>query len=114
MKHSIRALIVSAACLLAGAAWAHDYTAGSLKIQHPWTRATPKGASVAGGYLKITNKGAEADRLVGGSFAAAGKFEMHEMKMANGVMQMRPIAGGIEIKPGQFVEFKPGGFHLMF
>jgi periplasmic copper chaperone A len=34
--------------------------------------------------------------------------------MENGVMKMRPITGGLEIKPGETVEFKPGSFHVMF
>ena len=114
MKHATCALILAAVCLVAGNALAHDYTAGSLKIDHPWTRATPKGAAVAGGYLKITNAGAAPDRLVGGTFASAGRFEIHEMKTENGVMTMRGIPGGLEIKPGQTVEFKPGGYHVMF
>jgi copper(I)-binding protein len=29
-------------------------------------------------------------------------------------MQMREIAGGLEIAPGQTVELKPGGYHVMF
>ena len=29
-------------------------------------------------------------------------------------MKMRPVSGGLEIKPGQTVELKPGGYHLMF
>jgi copper(I)-binding protein len=36
------------------------------------------------------------------------------MSMDNGVMKMRPIAKGLEIMPGQTVEFKPGGYHVMF
>ena len=36
------------AALATSAALAHDYTVGSLKINHPWARATPKGASVGG------------------------------------------------------------------
>ena len=51
-----------AGSMLATAASAHEYKAGSIEIKHPWSRATPKGASVAGGYLKITNKGAAPDR----------------------------------------------------
>lgn len=90
------------------------YKAGSLVITAPWTRATPKGAPVAGGYLSITNNGAESDRLIGGSFAAAGGFEVHAMKMEGGVMKMRPVENGLEIKPGETVELKPGGLHLMF
>ena len=34
--------------------------------------------------------------------------------MDNGVMKMRMHGNGIEIKPGQTVEFKPGSYHLMF
>jgi uncharacterized protein YcnI len=90
------------------------YKAGDLVITAPWVRATPRGAPVAGGYLTITNNGREPDRLVGGSFAAAGRFEVHEMSMEGGVMRMRPVADGLEIKPGQTVELKPGGLHLMF
>ena len=29
-------------------------------------------------------------------------------------MKMRPLPNGIEIKPGETVEFKPGSYHLMF
>lgn len=87
---------------------------GNLVITVPWVRATPKGAPVAGGYLSVTNNGTEPDRLVGGSLAAAGRFEVHEMTMDDGVMRMRPVAGGLEIKPGQTVELKPGGHHVMF
>jgi periplasmic copper chaperone A len=88
--------------------------AGKLRIEQPWSRATPGGAKVAGGYLRITNTGAEIDRLIGGSADIAGRFEMHEMKTENGVMTMRQLASGLEIKPGETVELKPGGYHLMF
>jgi hypothetical protein len=95
-------------------AFAHDYTVGSLKIDHPWARATPKGASVGGGYMKITNNGSEPDRLIGGSTDVAKSFEIHEMKMEGGVMKMRPVAGGLEIKPGATVTFDPSSYHVMF
>lgn len=100
--------------LPACAAGAAEFTAGGLLIENPWTRATPRGAAVAGGYLTITNRGSTPDRLIGGNVAFAGRFELHEMKMENGVMQMRPLPQGLEIRPGQTVELKPGGFHVMF
>ena len=96
------------------AAIAHEYKAGSLEIKHPWARATPKGAAVAGGYMTIINKGTAPDRLLGFSSPAAGKFEIHEMSIDNGVMKMRPVTNGVELKPGQTVELKPGSYHLMF
>jgi periplasmic copper chaperone A len=107
-------MLAAVLAFAAGAASAHDYKAGSLQIQHPWSRATPKGATVAGGYMKIVNTGTTPDRLIGGSTAAAPKFEIHEMSMEGGVMKMRMMPKGIEIKPGQTIEFKPGGYHLMF
>jgi copper(I)-binding protein len=95
-------------------AQAADFTAGNLKISSPWARATPKGASVGGGYMTITNTGTAVDHLVGGSTDIARGFEVHEMKMEGGVMKMRPVAGGIEIKPGQSVTLDPSGYHVMF
>src|SRR5262245_34971407 len=96
------------------AARAQAFKAGSIVIEQPWIRATPAGAKVAAGYLTIENTGSEADRLVGGSMARSGRGEIHQMKMDKGVMQMHEIAGGLEIKPGQKVELKPGAYHVMF
>ncbi|GIK80226.1 MAG: hypothetical protein BroJett024_13310 [Alphaproteobacteria bacterium] len=90
------------------------YKAGNLVIATPWSRATPGGARVAGGYMKIVNAGQQADRLVGGSFVRAGRFEVHEMAMEGGIMKMRPLARGLEIPAGATVELKPGGYHAMF
>ncbi|HEY6023555.1 MAG TPA: copper chaperone PCu(A)C [Pseudolabrys sp.] len=95
-------------------AQAEDIVAGGLKISAAWVRATPKGAPVGGGYFTITNAGGAPDRLIGGSSDVAARFEIHDMSMDNGVMKMRPVANGIEIKPGQTVELKPGGYHVMF
>lgn len=100
--------------LAATGAHAHDYKLGPLVIDHPWSRATPKGATVAGGYLKITNNGTAPDRFVSGSSTAAKRFEVHEMSMDGGVMKMRELKDGIEIAPGATVEFKPGSYHVMF
>jgi periplasmic copper chaperone A len=110
------AFIVAAAFFWCGGTWAHagDITAGGLKISAAWARATPKGAPVGGGYLTITNNGTSPDRLIGGSSDTSARFEVHNMTMDNGVMKMRPVDAGIEIKPGQTVELKPGGYHVMF
>lgn len=103
-----------AASLLASPALAADYTAGSLKIAQPWARATPKGAQVGGGYMTITNTGTTPDRLTGGSSGISSSFELHEMSMEGGVMKMRMLKDGLEIKPGETVALKPGGYHVMF
>ena len=116
MTKSLRtfALATLAAIALAVPALAHGFKAGDLDIGHPWSRATPNGAKVGGGYLTIKNNGTASDRLIGASLTTADHGEIHEMKMDNGVMQMRPLEKGIEIKPGETVTFAPGGYHLMF
>jgi copper(I)-binding protein len=73
---------------------------GDLTLTALWARATPGGAKVAGGFVRITN--------------IAGRFEVHEMAVTDGIMKMRPVEGGLEIKPGQTMELKPGSYHVMF
>ncbi|HWK95947.1 MAG TPA: copper chaperone PCu(A)C [Pseudolabrys sp.] len=102
------------AVTLAIPALAADYTAGSLKISAPWARATPKGAQVGGGYMTITNNGSTPDRLISGASGISSSFEVHEMSMDGGVMKMRMLKDGLEIKPGETVTLKPGGYHIMF
>jgi hypothetical protein len=118
--HLARALLLAPAIAFAtlpasvAPASAHEYKLGSLEIIHPWARATPGGAKVGGGYVKVINHGTEPDRLIGGSFERSERVEVHQMGMKDGIMTMRPVPGGLEIKPGETVELKPGGYHLMF
>jgi periplasmic copper chaperone A len=113
MKRVARAAaLVAALFLFGGQVAAESYSAGSLQIGNPWTRATPKGATVGAGYLTITNKGSEPDRLVGGSAATAARFEVHTTVEEKGVAKMRQVPV-LEINPGQTLELKPGGMHVM-
>ena len=106
-------IFFAGAIVLSSAAHAYDYKVGALEIDHPWSRAVPKGATVAAGYVTIKNTGNEPDRLISGSTPVAGKFEIHEMSMDKGVMRMRPVQGGVVIKPGETLELKPQSFHIM-
>jgi hypothetical protein len=109
----ILALTAVAITVLAAPARAEDVKAGDLVITQAWTRATPNGAKIGGGYVTIENKGTTPDRLVGGAGDIAGKVEIHEMAMDNGVMKMRQLDKGLVIEPGKTVKFAPGGYHLM-
>lgn len=105
---------VVAAAAKAAPAPASNVKAGDLSIEMPWMRATPGGAKVAGGYVRVTNTGTQADRLTGASIPLAARGAIHTMSVEGGVMKMAPVDGGLTIKPGETVELKPGGLHLMF
>ena len=115
MKQIISVLsgIVCAAALLTAPVQADQVKAGDLVISQAWSRATPGGAKVGGGYLTIENKGTTADKLLGVTGDISDKIEVHEMSMTNGVMKMRPVEGGLTIDPGKSVKFAPNGYHLM-
>ena len=89
------------------------YRAGPLVIEAPWSRATPGGAKVGSGYMRIVNRGSEPDRLVGGTASVAARVEVHETSTVDGVARMRPVEGGLLVRPGETVEIKPGGLHIM-
>jgi len=107
--------VLAAALLLSSAVgvFAADVRAGDLLISQTWSRATPGGAKIGAGYLTIENKGGAPDRLVAVSGQVAGKIEIHQMAVNNGVMTMRPVEQGLTIEPGKTVTLAPGGYHLM-
>jgi periplasmic copper chaperone A len=107
------ALILVLAQLAASPAPAKDYDVGSIHITQPWARATPKGASSGAAYMTVTNNGSAPDRMSCVSSDASRECQIHSMTMEGGVMKMRPVEGGLEIKPGETVTLKPSGFHVM-
>jgi periplasmic copper chaperone A len=100
---------------LVGAVWAQNVsktvTTNAIKIEDAYTRATVPGQQVAGGFMKIENKGA-ADQLISASSPIAGEVQLHEMAMEGNVMKMRQVKD-IAVPAGGVVELKPGGLHLM-
>ena len=96
----------------------HDHvapptTAGALTLSDLRTLATPPNARAGGGFVTITNGGAD-NRLVGASSPRATRVELHTMVMDGDVMRMREVEGGIALPAGETVELAPGGLHIMF
>src|SRR4051812_40101544 len=110
----IPALLLLGISSLPFPASAHDYHLGTLHIDHPWAIATPNGAKVGAGYLKITNEGTQPDRLIAMTSPAARKVTLHGSVKEGDVIKMRMLDKGIEIKPGETVELSPEGTHVMF
>ena len=113
MKSKLLVIMCAAMGITLGsAAIAQNASVGSIKIENGYTRATAPGQQVAGGFLKIENKGA-ADQLISASSPAAGEVQLHEMAMDGNVMRMRQVKD-IALPANGAVELKPGGLHLMF
>jgi copper(I)-binding protein len=112
----VLAAAISVAIPLSAAAPAGEarITHGDITISSVWARATPKGARVGGGYMTLTNQGSRPDRLIGATFEASKRVEIHEMAIVNDIMTMRELPDGLEIEPGGKVELKPGSYHIMF
>lgn len=101
----MRHLALLAASTLAAAA--------DLAVESPWSRATAPGAPTGAVFCTLVNAGAEPDRLVAATCAAADTVELHtHTRGADGVMRMRPVEA-IPVPAGGRVLLKPGAEHIM-
>jgi copper(I)-binding protein len=107
-------VVAISSILFTGPAFAHEFKAGSITIEQPWSRATPGGAQVAVGYLTIKNDAAAPDRLVSATAEIAGETQIHQMSMADGVMKMREVTDGVPVPANGSVALDPNAYHLMF
>lgn len=76
--------------------------------------ATAADATTGAVFLKMTNSGTEADKLIGATTAVSSTVEIHEnvVDEATGTMQMRKV-DGVEVAAGQTVELSATGNHIM-
>lgn len=79
-------------------------------VEQAWARATVAQQKVSGAFLRV--KSAQDGRLVEVHSSVAGSVQMHEMAMTGDIMKMREV-DAVSLPAGQWVEFKPGGYHLM-
>lgn len=111
-SNALLTICVALGITFSGAALAQTASVGAIKIENAYTRATVPGQQVAGGFMKIENKGA-TDQLLSASSPVAGEVQLHEMAMEGNIMKMRQVKD-IAVPAGGAVELKPGGLHLMF
>jgi periplasmic copper chaperone A len=99
--------------LWSGSLYAHPDKAHAL-VTDLWIRPTVEGQMGTGGFMNITAR--EDLQLTGVSTPLTKTAEVHEMRASKAdanVMEMR-AAASIALPKDQRVEFKPGGYHLMF
>lgn len=103
-------ILFACAALIAGG----PIAAAPITIDTPWLRETFPGAKAGAGYAILRNGGAQEDRLLGGSTAAADAVEVHSMTMDGGIMRMRAVPDGLPIPArGRAALQSGGGYHLM-
>lgn len=111
-----RALLMGVALAFSVPASAQDHektvNLGDLTISDIWARTTPPTAKTGAAYFTIKNNGASGDVLIGAATNISKKTEIHETKMANGVMKMRHV-GKVSIPAGGRAALAPGGYHIM-
>jgi periplasmic copper chaperone A len=107
MKHFITKLCIAGSALgFMGAAQAQ------MVVESAWSRATVPTTPVGAAYFTISNKTAQADKLISASYAGAERVELHNHIKQGDVMQMRQVPS-VAIEAGQQVKFQPGGLHVM-
>ena len=105
----IAALLV---CCIALPVPAADFRSGDLIVAEPWSPPTPPVATVGVVYFSLTNKGSTPRRLTAISSPAARQVEIHESRLVQGTIQMRPVTF-VDCPPGSTVRSEPGGLHVM-
>ena len=79
-------------------------------ISNMWAKTTVPGGAVSAAYMQI--KSAKPVKLVKVEAAIANIVEIHDMKMKDGVMEMKAL-DAVDIPANKLVELKPGGMHVM-
>lgn len=109
----LKTSILSSLLLLSATVSAHEYNAGSLTIDHPWSKQVPPSSSVAAAFFDIENHTNKNDELIAASSPIAKTTELHAHIHQDGMMKMREVPA-ITIPANGKESLKPGGFHIMF
>jgi len=105
-------LLLTALLLTAFSAQAHEYSAGSLSIDQPWSMELPPNAPTVAAYFSIHNSGAAPDRLTSVDSPIAGSAQLHEHVHKDGLMKMQQVQN-VDIPAGGNVSFAPMAYHVM-
>jgi copper(I)-binding protein len=93
----------------------HEFKAGEITLQHPFSRVTPKGAKTGAAYMTIVNSGTSPDRLIRATTEISERTEIHRTTTTeDGVTRMRAQPDGIIIPAARDIKLQPAGeYHIM-
>lgn len=88
------------------------FSANNVQFIDGWIKQLPPVVPMRAGYMQIKNHSSTAQQIVSLQSSSFETVEMHETKMAEGMMKMIELES-LEIPEKSTVELKPGGKHLM-
>jgi copper(I)-binding protein len=88
------------------------FAANEIEITNPVIRATPPGMDMTVVFFTVNNHTQSDFKIIKVNGDFAKNFELHNMEMINGRMQMRPIDAILVLK-NSITELKSGGLHIM-
>ncbi len=94
--------------------YGHDYSKNDIIIDHPILKINSSNSKTGAGYLKIINNSDKEITVIDIESKIAETQEIHEVILKNNVYKMRPLKGGIIIKPKDRLIFKAKSYHFMF
>ncbi len=111
-KLAMQFAVVSVAIIFATTSSAQraEKNAATPIITDAWVKTTVPGGSVSAAYMNI--KSAMPMKLVNAESSIAGIVEIHDMKMNDGVMEMKALDAVI-VPADKLVALAPGGMHVM-
>lgn len=80
MNKYLQTLLLSAFTLFSAQTLAHEYNAGDIEIDHPWSREAPPTATVIAGFFQLKNNSQQDDYLINASTPVAKRVESIPMK----------------------------------
>ena len=88
--------------------------AEGLMVKDPYARSARPNAPTGAAFMMLQNHTDQDLKLIGVRSDVAKRVELHtHIDKGDGIMQMRPIEGGIAIPAGESHMMKRGGDHVM-
>lgn len=86
--------------------------APKITVSGQWARTSPMATDMGAAYMTI--EASALDELIGASvdMSVAMMTEVHETVTVDGASKMQEVSR-IEVSPGNPIEMKPGGYHVM-
>lgn len=106
-------LRIVAPCAILLASCSPQGSPPDVAVANAWARETVPGQSATAAYLDLSNRGGRSDRLIAVTVPEPATASLHATAHEGGIARMRPVDDGVEVEPGETLQLKPGGAHIM-